>query len=104
MAVFGEIGRKFLEFLDPQVGGREIPIIDLPLNGENMEHHYLHSFLPYETFDPEKELFFNRSSVGFIFEISPLVGNSEEMQREITGLFQNTLPEGSSIQFMLWCL
>ena len=30
------------------------------------------------------------------------MGCTEEMQREISGLFQHTLPEGSSVQFMLW--
>ncbi|MBL8676726.1 MAG: TraC family protein, partial [Alphaproteobacteria bacterium] len=32
----------------------------------------------------------------------PMVGCTEEMQREISGLFQHTLPEGSHIQFILW--
>src|SRR5690606_13007163 len=44
----------------------------------------------------------NENSAGFVFETAPLVGCSEEMQREISGLFQHALPEGSNLQFTLW--
>lgn len=66
------------------------------------ERYSLSTLLPYRTFDPAKGLFYNDESVGFIFETYPLVGCSEEMQREISGLFQHTLPEGSNLQFLLW--
>jgi conjugal transfer ATP-binding protein TraC len=66
------------------------------------EHFPLSSLLPYRSFDQAKGLFYNESSTGFVFETYPLVGCSEEMQREISGLFQTMLPEGSFIQFTLW--
>jgi conjugal transfer ATP-binding protein TraC len=62
----------------------------------------LHHLLPYRSYDPPTQLFYNESSVGFVLECAPLVGCSEEMQREMSGLFQLTLPEGSSLQFLLW--
>lgn len=58
--------------------------------------------LPYRGYDPIKQIFHNENSVGFVLETHPLVGCTEEMQREISGLFQHTLPEESNIQFTLW--
>ncbi|MEN8236229.1 MAG: type IV secretion system protein TraC [Pseudomonadota bacterium] len=66
------------------------------------EHYRLHDLLPYRGFDPKTKLFHNEASVGFVIECHPMVGCSEEMQREISGLFQHTLPEASNIQFLLW--
>jgi len=69
---------------------------------EYFEHFPLSSLLPYRCFDTAKGLFYNENSTGFVFETYPMVGCSEEMQREISGLFQTMLPEGSFIQFTLW--
>jgi len=66
------------------------------------EHHRLEELLPYESFEPSQGLFYNRSSLGFVLETVPLVGCTEDMQREVSGLFQHTLPEGSNLQVMLW--
>lgn len=60
------------------------------------------NLFPYETYDPQNQLFRNRDSIGFVLETFPLVGASEEMQKEISSLFQYILPEGSSLQVMLW--
>lgn len=69
---------------------------------EFFEHYPLSSLLPYRSYDAAKGLFYNETSTGFVFETYPLVGCSEEMQREISGMFQTMLPEGSYIQFCLW--
>ena len=62
----------------------------------------LSELLTYRAFCPIKGLFYSAASAGFMVEVSPLVGCTEAMQREIAGLFGHTLPEGSSAQFMLW--
>ncbi len=58
--------------------------------------------LPYESYDEKYRLFFNKNSVGFVLETPPLVGASEEMQKEVDGLFQHALPNESSLQVVLW--
>ena len=58
-------------------------------------------FLHYQTYDEEYELFINRNSYGFILEVGVFTGFNEEVERELSGLFKNILPEGSSIQFLL---
>jgi conjugal transfer ATP-binding protein TraC len=58
--------------------------------------------LPYDAYDPKTKLFYNQTSVGFVIETAPLVGASEEMQKEIANLFALALPEESALQVMLW--
>ena len=67
-----------------------------------LEKHSIADVLPYRSYDPAKQIFHNEGNVGFVIETHPLVGCSEEMQREISGLFQHTLPEETNIQFTLW--
>ena len=65
-----------------------------------LEQFPLSSLLPYRSY--ENGIFYNEESAGFVLETHPMVGCTEEMQRELSGLFQHTLPEGSNIQFILW--
>ncbi len=62
----------------------------------------LSSLFPYEQFDEKSNLFYNTNSVGFVLETVPLVGSTEEMQRELQGIFQTILEEGSTLQVLLW--
>ncbi|MBW8309700.1 MAG: type IV secretion system protein TraC [Candidatus Paracaedibacteraceae bacterium] len=64
--------------------------------------HKLCDLFPYDSYDETYSLFINDESVGFVLETPPLVGSSEEMQKEISNLFLNIFPEESGIQFMLW--
>lgn len=63
--------------------------------------HSLSEILPYRSFDPETQLFVNRSSLGFVIETLPLVGCDEKIPPQLTGLFQHTLPLGSNLQCLL---
>src|SRR4051812_4822711 len=62
----------------------------------------LANLFPYETYDEKTQLFRNKDSVGFVLETLPLTGASEEMQKEVSSLFQYILPEESSLQTILW--
>jgi conjugal transfer ATP-binding protein TraC len=66
-----------------------------------LKRYGLSDLLPYLAFDEQRELFINKNSCGFILETVPLMGSSEQIERQLTGLFQHTLPEGSHIQFLL---
>jgi len=56
----------------------------------------------YESYDEQTNLFRNKDSIGFVLETFPLTGSSEEMQKEVSSLFQYILPEESSLQVILW--
>lgn len=63
--------------------------------------HSLSELLPYRSYDPETQLFQNRSSFGFVIETLPLVGCGEDIPRQLTGIFQHSLPLGSNLQCLL---
>ncbi|MHB1910419.1 MAG: TraC family protein, partial [Nitrososphaerales archaeon] len=66
-----------------------------------LQSHSLSKILPYLSYDPHSQLFYNPSSVGFVFETLPLVGADTSIERQLEGLFQHTLPQGSNLQVLL---
>ena len=73
----------------------------LRLANEFLSTHSLSELLPYRSFDPETQLFYNRSSIGFVIETLPLVGCGDKEPRQLTGLFQHSFPKGSNLQCLL---
>lgn len=59
-------------------------------------------FLPYESFDSETSIFYNKKSIGFILEASPLVGANEEIVSILTSLITDVLPNNTDLQVILW--
>lgn len=87
--------------------------------GDNPHSHKTHSYFneafqkmsafykvsdlfPYESFDAENHIFYNGDSLGFVIETSALVGSSDTMQREISNLFTNVLPDESALQVIFY--
>ena len=64
--------------------------------------HMISDLLLYDGYDEQTQIFHNQDSIGFVLETLPLIGASEEMQKEVSSLFQYILPEGSSLQVILW--
>lgn len=61
--------------------------------------HKFSEILPYHAY--EGGIFHNVGSKGFVLETVPLVGAGEEIQHQLNGLIQHTLPLGSSLQILL---
>jgi len=62
----------------------------------------LESYLSYRYFDAENGLFINDSGVvGFILEISPIVGVDESIVKNLQHFFNDELPDNSYLQFLL---
>ena len=100
--MLSDFGKKILSFFGDQEqspGGSSY--YNEALKGLS-QFYNLSAFLPYESYDETTQIFFNQDSLGFVIETLPLVGASEEMQREVSGLFQHVLPEESSLQIILW--
>ena len=80
--------------------------LEPPLSVQQMQrffkNHHVGEILPFRSYDRASGFFYNTSSTGFILEFPPLVGCTAETEKELALLFQHTLPEGSSIQFILW--
>lgn len=63
---------------------------------------HLSNFLPYKLYDPDSELFISDTHIGFLIETAPLIGNNESMQKELSNIFTQILPENTAIQTMLF--
>lgn len=63
-------------------------------------HSFFH-FLPFESFDEGTDLFYMNKSLGFCFEIAPIVGSDEAFEEELHNLMTNVLKEGECLQFLL---
>lgn len=98
-----QIGEKLAHFLGEKTEfGVDMSSPTCKEVGKFFEHYRLQSLLPYRTYDSESGLFFNSNSTGFVLETYPMVGCTEKMQLEISGIFQHTLPEGSNLQVILY--
>jgi len=64
-----------------------------------LKTHKFSDLLPYYAY--EGGVFHNQNSLGFVLETVPLVGAGEEIQHQLNGLIQHTLPAGSSLQILL---
>ena len=91
-----DTGLKISEFFNGILDRKQKSFADLG------EVHHLSDFLPYKWYDEESEVFVSEEHVGIIFEIAPLVGNSESMQKELSNIFTQILPEESSLEVMLY--
>jgi conjugal transfer ATP-binding protein TraC len=100
--MIANIGEKIASFFKERTefGVKNSPPLE-DLESLSLKYKFS-NLLPYETFDSRYSLFFNRNSTGFVIECPPMVGANEEIQREISSIFQNLLPLGSSFQCILW--
>jgi conjugal transfer ATP-binding protein TraC len=64
----------------------------------------LHHLLPYESYDPGTQFFYNKGSTGFVLTGNPIAGVSLDDQGQAAQFFRQSecLPEGSSLQFLLF--
>jgi len=91
-----DIGKKIDSFFSRILTPKERSLRDIE------EVYHLSDFLPYKWYDDETGLFISEKQIGFILETMPLVGNSENMQKELSNIFTQILPEESSIQTILY--
>lgn len=60
-----------------------------------------HEF-PYEAYDPQLEIFYNKRSQGFVLEVLPLTGANKEVEKLILSLIVDVLPKNAYMQCLLW--
>jgi conjugal transfer ATP-binding protein TraC len=59
-------------------------------------------WLPYRSFDPKTQLYYNNASRGFILEISPLVGADDRTSEIIAQFLSEGIPERTCVQIVQW--
>lgn len=97
-----KVGMKLASMLGDQRFNREERSYFDEAFAKMAEFYKICDLLPYESFDETHEIFHNKDSVGFVIETLPLVGSSEEMQKEVSNIFTMLLPEESALQVILW--
>lgn len=93
---FENIGKKISDFFEKVIDQSDVSLSKIG------DIYHLSDFLPYQWYDEETSLFISDKHIGFILETAPLVGNSESMQKELSNIFTQILPERSSIQTILY--
>ena len=101
MKFWNRIGQKMADFL-----GENTDLDALSEErGENpdfLDVDYLCDLLPYRLYDREKKIYENKTSFGFVIEVIPTLGGSEEFQLELSSLIREIGEEGSNIQCFLF--
>ena len=97
MKLFDQVGQKIAEFfgestdIDQLAGGKEFL-------SDFLDPDYLADLLPYRLYDQERKIYENKTSFGFVIESIPILGGSEEVQKELSALIREIGEEGSDIQ------
>ena len=87
MAALASVGRV-LDDKTPPIGGTL----------GRFHRSRLSQFLPYRYWDEDHELFLQDRSIGFVLEITPLIGGDDTTGRLLSELFTEGLPQGSVCQ------
>lgn len=64
--------------------------------------NYFQEELPYRHFDESTGLYEQENSLGFVIEVSPLMGIEPHKEKELASLCAEIGSEGDSMQFLLW--
>jgi conjugal transfer ATP-binding protein TraC len=59
-------------------------------------------WLPYRSYDPKTQIFFNSASRGFVLEVSPMIGVSESQSDILTQFISEGIPTPGMLQFHGW--
>ncbi len=60
------------------------------------------NWLPYRSFDPKTNIFYNAGSHGFVVEATPMVGASERTGEIMTQFLSEAVPAPGSLEFHSW--
>ena len=106
-AVLDNIANKTINYVSDFVGeGTNSSHEQSPEDAFNdwLKFGRLHEVLPYESYDEETELYFNKNTIGYVFRGEPLPGAGLKSQEKLNEVLRskNMLPEGSSMQVMMY--
>jgi conjugal transfer ATP-binding protein TraC len=62
----------------------------------------LANWVPYRSYDARSRLFINTDSIGFVLEVSPMMGADDKSGEILTQFLSDAVPAGCQIQFIHW--
>lgn len=100
---FVKISEQFAKWVGDktQFGVKTNPA-HIPLVEDSLHHTALSSLLPYDVFDKDAVLYLNKRGQGFILEVPPMLGASEECTNILASILTDVLPKTADLQFILW--
>jgi conjugal transfer ATP-binding protein TraC len=99
--LFSSLGQKVIDFFGE--GTETDSLADSgKISSDFLDPDYLADLLPYRLYDQERKLYENKSSFGFVIEAIPILGGSEEAQKELSSLIKEIGEEGSEIQALMF--
>lgn len=66
-----------------------------------LDYPSLSDYLPYRYFDPTTDIFVNETTLGFILEITPLIGANENIVKSLDEFFRTKVPRKTPVQITL---
>ena len=66
------------------------------------DRYQINDLFPYESYDIERDLFFNKETVGFIIEADPITNSDEKLLSDIDDLVNEVAQEEAYIQILLY--
>ena len=66
------------------------------------DRYQINDVLPYESYDPERDLFFSKENIGFIIEMEPITNSDEKLLSDIDDLVNEVAEEESYLQILLY--
>ena len=66
------------------------------------DRYQINDLFPYESYDTERGLFFNKETVGFVIEADPITNSDEKLLSDIDDLVNEVAQEGAYMQILLY--
>jgi conjugal transfer ATP-binding protein TraC len=67
-----------------------------------LEENRMADLLPYEWYDSETEVYQTSRAYGFVFDCGTIIGCSNDLDDQLSGLFSIGIPDGSCMQVLLF--
>lgn len=103
-ALLKKTGRKLTRMFEAESPLDEMR--DLPPSIEDMQQlvqrHRLSDLLPYETYDPDQQVYWNEDSIGVLIRATPTTGMNETTLNVLAGIFTQGLKPGTTLQFSMY--
>jgi conjugal transfer ATP-binding protein TraC len=102
---FTKTKKAFSDFLNTtllQDDERPLPSGTLAELNQALKLHSITEYLPYESYNPDAEIYECQNAKGVVLEVTPMVGASDNHIDAFYALIQRLLPEGTILHCILY--
>lgn len=96
------LGQKLSEFFGESTPIDHSLIKETVCSPKFFQKNHFQTLLPYRLYSEDHHIYENKSSIGFILEVFPVLGATPFTQEELSTLIKEIGEEKASIQCLLW--